>query len=124
MAEVFHNSAIPVIADESCRAESDVDRCVGRFHGINIKLMKCGGMTPARRMIARARQLGLGAMMGCMTESTVGVSAVAQFLPLLDYVDIDGPLLLAHDVASGVTFDCGRVILPETNGCGACLLKD
>jgi len=101
-----------------------VDRCVGRFHGINIKLMKCGGMTPARRMIARARQLGLGVMMGCMTESTVGVSAVAQFLPLLDYVDIDGPLLLGRDVASGVTFDCGRVILPETNGCGAWLLED
>jgi len=83
MAEVFRRSALPVIADESCQTESDVERCAGCFHGVNIKLVKCGGMTPARRMIAQARRLGLRVMMGCMTESTVGISAVAQFLPLL-----------------------------------------
>ncbi len=99
MAEVFRHSALPIIADESCQIESDVERCAGCFHGINIKLVKCGGMTPARRMVARARQLGLRVMMGCMTESTVGISAAAQFLPLLDYADLDGPLLLARDVA-------------------------
>ena len=71
--------------------EADVDRCHGYFHGINIKLTKCGGLTPARRMIERARQLGLQVMVGCMTESTVGISAIAQLLPLLDYVDMDGP---------------------------------
>ena len=124
MAEVFRRSALPVIADESCQTESDVERCAGCFHGVNIKLVKCGGMTPARRMIVRARQLGLRVMMGCMTESTVGVSAVAQFLPLLDDVDMDGPLLLARDTATGVTFERGRVVFPDKNGCGVRLLSE
>ena len=74
--------------------EEDVPRCLGFFHGVNIKLVKCGGMTPARRMIDAARRLGLKVMIGCMTESTVGISAIAQFLPLLDYVDMDGAVLL------------------------------
>jgi len=122
MAEVFRRSALPVVADESCRIESDVDRCAGCFHGINIKLVKCGGMTPARRMIARARQLGLRVMLGCMTESTVGISAIAQFLPLADYADLDGPLLLARDPATGVVIRRGQVIFPAENGCGVRLL--
>ena len=87
---------LPVIADESCLVEGDVDRCAGLFHGINIKLTKCGGLTPARRMIRRARELGLKVMVGCMTESTVGISAIAQLLPLLDYVDMDGAVLIAQ----------------------------
>ncbi len=90
------NSALPLIADESCITEEDVDRCAGCFHGINIKLVKCGGLAAARRMIARARELGLKVMVGCMTESTVGISALAQLLPLLDYVDMDGAVLLAQ----------------------------
>ena len=98
---VFQESALPIVADESCIIESDVDRCAGHFHGINIKLVKCGGLTPARRMIAGARQLGLKVMVGCMTESTVGISAIAQLLPLLDYVDMDGAALLANDIAIG-----------------------
>jgi L-alanine-DL-glutamate epimerase-like enolase superfamily enzyme len=118
MAEVFEGSSLPILADESCGVEADVDRCVGFFHGINIKLVKCGGMTPARRMIARAKELGLKVMMGCMTESSVGISAIAQFLPLLDYVDMDGALLLAQDAATGVTIDRGRVSFPDENGCG------
>lgn len=75
-------------------------------------------MTPARRMIARARQLGLHVMLGCMTESTVGISAMAQLLPLADYADLDGPLLLARDPATGVTIERGRVIFADENGCG------
>ena len=98
----FEQSALPLIADESCVTEDDVDRCPGMFHGINIKLVKCGGLAPARRMIDRARALGLVVMAGCMTESTVGISALAQLLPLLDYVDMDGAVLLARDVATGV----------------------
>jgi L-Ala-D/L-Glu epimerase len=121
---VFQESALPIIADESCIIESDVDRCAGRFHGINIKLVKCGGLTPARRMIARARQLGLKVMVGCMTESTVGISAIAQLLPLLDYVDMDGAALLASDIATGVRLDCGRCIYPQENGTGVQLLGD
>jgi len=122
MKEVFPRCALPVLADESCRTEADVDRCRECFHGINIKLAKCGGLTPARRMIARAHQLGLTVMVGCMTESTVGISAIAQLRPMLDYVDMDGALLLAKDVATGVTIKKGRVKYPKVNGCGVRLL--
>ncbi len=93
------------MADESCLVEEDVPLCQGFFHGINIKLVKCGGMTPARRMIDAARRLGMKVMIGCMTESTVGISAIGQFLPLLDYVDMDGAVLIAKDIASGVRLD-------------------
>ena len=113
MERVYQESALPVIADESCIVESDVQRCHGHFHGINIKLSKCGGLTPARRMIQQARQLGLEVMVGCMTESTVGISAIAQLLPLLDYVDMDGALLLAEDVATGVRLQQGRCRYPD-----------
>ena len=114
----FANSALPLIADESCITEEDVDRCAGRFHGINIKLVKCGGLATARRMITRARELGLKVMVGCMTESTVGISALAQLLPLLDYVDMDGAVLLAKDIATGVRLDRGKCIYPNVNGTG------
>jgi L-Ala-D/L-Glu epimerase len=114
----FKHSALPLIADESCVVESDVDKCVGAFHGINIKLTKAGGMTPARRMIKRARELDMKVMIGCMTESSVGISAIAQLLPLLDYVDMDGILLIAKDVARGVRLDQGKPIMPTENGNG------
>jgi len=122
MRRVFAESALPVIADESCIVPADVARCAGHFHGINIKLVKCGGLTPARRMIAEARELGLRVMVGCMTESTVGISAIAQLLPLLDYVDMDGALLLAHDIATGVTIEQGHCHYPAENGCGVRLI--
>jgi L-alanine-DL-glutamate epimerase-like enolase superfamily enzyme len=124
MKLVYARSALPVIADESCIVERDVERCHGCFHGINIKLCKCGGLTPARRMIQRARQLGLRVMVGCMTESTVGISAIAQLLPLLDYVDMDGAVLLAEDIATGVSLDRGRCIYPDVNGSGVTLLRN
>lgn len=122
MAEVFKNSALPVIADESCITESDVKKCAGYFHGVNIKLTKCGGLTPARRMIAEAKKLGMKVMVGCMTESTVGISAIAQLLPLLDYVDMDGAMLLKNDIADGVKVLDGKTHFPKRNGTGAKLL--
>jgi len=122
MRQVMAESALPIIADESCVIEEDIDRCNNHFHGVNIKLTKCGGLTPARRMIERARPLGLKVMVGCMTESTVGCSAIAQLLPLLDYVDMDGPLLIAKDIATGIQFDQGRIIFPTENGCGVRML--
>jgi L-alanine-DL-glutamate epimerase-like enolase superfamily enzyme len=115
-------SVLPLFADESCVVESDVDRCNGLYHGINIKLVKCGGLAAARRMITRARELGLQVMAGCMTESTVGISALAQILPLLDYVDMDGAVLLAKDIATGVKLDRGQCIYPEVNGTGVTLI--
>jgi L-Ala-D/L-Glu epimerase len=122
MRQVYAESALPVLADESCIVEADVEACAGLFHGVNIKLTKCGGLTPARRMIARAKALGMTTMVGCMNESSVGISAIAHLLPLLDYVDMDGTLLIANDPATGVTFDNGKVLYAIENGTGAQLL--
>ncbi len=122
--KVYEESALPIIADESCIEPDDVARCEGLFHGINIKLVKCGGLTPARQMIDQARQLGLKVMVGCMTESTVGISAIAQLLPLLDYVDMDGAALLAEDIATGVVVDKGVCHFADTSGTGAQLTRD
>ena len=116
--EVFKHSALPVIADESCIKEEDVALCFNHFHGVNIKLAKCGGLTPGRRMIQEAKQLGLRTMAGCMTESTVGISAIAQILPELDYVDMDGPLLLSEDIASGISLEFGKINYADGNGTG------
>ncbi len=121
MQEVYRHSVLPLVADESCVEEADVARCAGHFHAINIKLVKCGGLTPARRMIAQARTLGMKVMVGCMTESSVGISAIAQLLPLLDYVDMDGALLLREDIATGVTINYGRVHYPAAPGTGVTL---
>lgn len=117
--KLFEQSVLPIIADESCQQAADVARCAGHFHGINIKLTKCGGLGPARQMIEAARSLGLQIMVGCMTESSVGISAAAQLLPFVDYADLDGALLLANDPAKGVTFGTdGLPIFPDRSGTG------
>jgi len=118
MKILFKESVLPLIADESCVLESDVDKCHNHFHGINIKLTKCSGLTPARRMIAHARTLGMKVMVGSMNETTIGSAAIAQLLPLLDYVDMDGPLLLDEDIARGLTFDHGKVSCSGKPGLG------
>lgn len=123
MKTVFEKSALPLMADESCIHEEDVLKCRPYFHGVNIKLSKCGGITPALRMIAQARELGMKVMLGCMTESSVGISGIAQLLPLLDYADIDGALLLKQDIAEGVTIKDGKVSYSGRNGTGVRLLK-
>jgi len=122
MKPLFRESELPLFADESCCTEADVERCADHFHGINIKLMKCGGLTPARRMIAQARTLGLKVMAGCMTESTIGISAIAQLLPQLDYADLDGALFLKKDIASGVQITKDGPVFPDAPGTGARLL--
>lgn len=121
MKSVFEHCALPVVADESCITEADVAKCHGYFHGVNIKLTKCGGLTPARRMIAEAKSLGMKTMVGCMTESSVGISAIAHLLPVLDYVDMDGTLLISNDPATGVGFDFGTVIYAPGTGTGSAL---
>ena len=117
-ARLYRDSALPLIADENCVGEADVPRCVDHFHGINIKLCKCGGLTPARRMIAAARDHGLKVMVGCMAESSVGISAGAQLTPLIDYADLDGALLLAEDAADGIQIENGQVRLLNEPGLG------
>lgn len=118
-SEVFKKSVLPIIADESCQVATDVAKCYGFFDGINVKLTKCGGLTPARRMLNHARTLGLKTMVGCMTESSVGISAIAHLLPMLDYVDMDGALLLKTDIAEGVNIDYGKVSYADRSGIGA-----
>jgi L-alanine-DL-glutamate epimerase-like enolase superfamily enzyme len=121
--KVFLNSELPIIADESCIVESDVDKCFNHFHGVNVKLVKCGGLTSGKRMLEKARKLGMKTMVGCMTESTVGISAIAHLLPLLNYVDMDGALLLKSDIAKGVKIKNGITYYSDTLGTGVSLLK-
>jgi L-alanine-DL-glutamate epimerase-like enolase superfamily enzyme len=118
MAVLFKKSPIPLIADESCVSEKDVELCQDFFHGINIKLTKCGGLTPALRMIETGRKLGLKVMVGSMNESSIGSAAVGNLLPLLDYVDMDGILLLNEDIASGLKIEQGKVSLSGKPGLG------
>ncbi|WP_111668824.1 dipeptide epimerase [Algoriphagus litoralis] len=119
MKEVFKYSKLPVMADESCIVESDVKKCHGLFHAINVKLVKAGGITPGLRMIQEAKSLGMKTMVGCMTESSVGISAIAHIAPLLDYVDMDGAMLLAKDPAKGVHISPKKVTFSDGLGIGA-----
>lgn len=123
MKEVYAHSKLPLIADESCIVEKDVKKCHGLFHGINVKLVKAGGITPALRMIKEAKSLGMKTMVGCMTESSIGISAIAHIAPLLDYVDMDGAMLLKQDIADGVKISPERVSFPDRNGIGAVLVE-
>jgi L-Ala-D/L-Glu epimerase len=118
MRVLFEKSPLPLIADESCVSEQDVEKLHGLFHGINIKLTKCGGLTPALRMIQTARRLNMKVMAGGMNESTIGSAAVGHLLPLLDYVDMDGILLLDEDIATGLSIENGRVTLSGKPGLG------
>jgi L-Ala-D/L-Glu epimerase len=114
---------LPLFADEACVFEKDVDACAPFFDGINIKLTKCSGITPALRMIKRAKELNLQVMVGCMNECTVGSAAIAHLAPMLHYVDMDGPLLLAEDVASGVAYDFGKIQYNNQPGLGITMLE-
>lgn len=118
MKILFERSSLPLIADEACVVQEDVEKCYQHFHGINIKLTKCSGITPARFMIEKARSLGMKVMAGSMNESSIGTAAIAHLAPLLDYVDMDGPLLLKEDIAKGIEFDNGKVVFSGQPGLG------
>ncbi len=118
MKVLYEKSVLPLYADEACVFEADVKKCYNHFHGINIKLTKCSGITPARNMIKEAKQLGMKVMVGCMNESSIGTAAIAQLAPMLDHVDMDGPLLLTEDIAKGVHFENGKIIYNQGYGLG------
>ena len=103
-------TSIPIIADESCIGEKDVEQCSTFFDGINIKLTKCSGITPALEMIKKARKLNMKIMLGCMNESSIGTAALAHLSPLVDYLDADGPLLLSEDLAFGLKYQNYQLI--------------
>jgi len=118
LAEISRRAQIPVIADESCRTADDIPALVGAVDGINIKLAKCGSLREALRMIAVARAHGMTVMVGCMIESSLGITAAAHFTPLVDIVDLDGAALLADDPFTGARIDGGQVTLPDGPGLG------
>lgn len=118
MKTLYKESSLPLFADEACVFEQDVEKCKDHFHGINIKLTKCSGITPALRMIKRARELNMKVMVGCMNESTIGSAAIAHLLPFIDHVDMDGPLLLEEDLATGLQYDFGKISYSDGPGLG------
>lgn len=109
---------IPIIADESLQNLSSLPDLRGVFDGINIKLMKCGGLREAMRLIHTARAMEMKIMLGCMIESSVAISAAAQLSPLVDYADLDGNLLITNDPFVGVRVLYGRLILNDRPGIG------
>jgi L-alanine-DL-glutamate epimerase-like enolase superfamily enzyme len=111
-------SPIPIIADEAVQRFSDLEKIRGVYSGINIKLMKCTGLREAHKMILQARKYGMKIMIGCMSETSCGVSAAAQLAPLVDWIDLDGPLLLKEDYFDGVKFSGGKIILNDLPGIG------
>lgn len=118
LARIRANASIPVIADESCVTSADIPALVGKVDGINIKLAKCGSLREALRMIAIARAHSMMVMIGCMIESSLGITAAAHLTPLVDVVDLDGAALLSQDPFVGATIDGGQVRLPDGPGLG------
>jgi L-Ala-D/L-Glu epimerase len=115
---VREHSRVPIFVDEDCRRLEDVAPLQGCVDGINIKLVKCGGMRAAIRMIHAARALRMKVMIGCMIESSLLCTAAAHLTPLTDYADVDGPLLITDDPFVGVAYDGGRLHLPSGPGLG------
>lgn len=115
---VREHSPIPILVDEDSRTLDDLARLHGCVDGINIKLVKCGGMREAVRMVHAARALGMKVMIGCMIESSVLATAAAHLTPLCDYADLDGPLLITDDPFTGVRYDGATLRLPEAPGLG------
>jgi L-alanine-DL-glutamate epimerase-like enolase superfamily enzyme len=111
-------SPLPFYADESVHRAADIPRLAGAFDGINIKLMKCGGIAEALRMVAVARAHGMKVMLGCMIESSLAITAAAHLSPLVDTADLDGNLLIDGDPFLGATVTNGRIELPRTPGLG------
>ncbi|MFW5707242.1 MAG: dipeptide epimerase [Bacteroidota bacterium] len=118
MAWLTANSPLPTIADEAVQAAADINRLYGVYDGINIKLMKCGGMRAAHKMANIARGMGMKVMLGCMTETSCAVTAMAQLGPIAQWADLDGNLLINNDVFDGLKVVDGKVILPQRPGIG------
>jgi L-alanine-DL-glutamate epimerase-like enolase superfamily enzyme len=118
IAWITQHSPLPVIADEALQTKSDIVKVHGVYSGVNIKLMKCGGMRAAYTMISMARALGMKVMIGCMTETSCAVTAAAQLSPLADWADLDGNLLISNDLFEGILIREGKIVLPERAGIG------
>jgi L-alanine-DL-glutamate epimerase-like enolase superfamily enzyme len=118
LAGLRRRAVLPIVVDESCIVASDIPRVAEAADGINIKLAKCGSLREAVRMIATARAHGMLVMVGCMIESSLGITAAAHFAPLLDAADLDGAALTSNDPFVGATIDHGQIVLPTAPGLG------
>jgi len=118
MAALRARGILPLVVDESCIVAADIPRLAGIVDGINIKLAKCGSLREALRMIATARAHGMLVMVGCMIETSLGITAAAHFTPLVDAADLDGAALTANDPFVGATIDGGEIRLPTAPGLG------
>jgi len=118
IAWLTQRSPLPVIADEAIQTLADLGKVNGIYSGINVKLMKCGGMRAAYTMIKMARAMDMKVMIGCMTETSCAVTAAAQLSPLADWADLDGNLLISNDLFEGIQISDGRIILPVSPGIG------
>jgi L-alanine-DL-glutamate epimerase-like enolase superfamily enzyme len=115
---------LPIFADENVKRLNDMELCSRAFDGINIKLMKCGGPTEAIRMIHASRAFGLQVMLGCMIETSLGISAAAHLAPLVDRLDLDGHLLIQDDPFGGLGFENGKLLLSDRPGLGIYLKEE
>lgn len=117
-AWLTERSPLPIIADEACQRLTDIPKLKGVYHGINIKLMKCTGMREAREMVSLANALHMKIMVGCMTETSVAISAAAQIAPKVEWADLDGNYLIANDCFDGMKLVDGRITLEDKPGLG------
>ena len=117
-----NGNSVNWMADEDCQDITFLEKLKPYYSSINIKLMKCGGLTPALEMITEAKKLGYKIMLGCMTESSIGISAGCALAGLLDFADLDGANLISNDYATGSFVDNGKIILSEKPGLGIALL--
>ena len=126
MGYVQAHTSTPIVADESCQSLADVEALAAAgVQGINLKLMKAGGLGPGLRMARRAKELGMRVMLGCMIETSIGVTAMVHLAGLADWLDLDGPLLIADDPFDGLQYDeHGGVHLPDRWGIGVIARHD
>ncbi|MCU0367170.1 MAG: dipeptide epimerase [Bacteroidales bacterium] len=118
IAWLTERSPVPILADEALQTLPELLGMRGLYTGINVKLMKCGGMNAAYKMMTMARQMGMKILIGCMTETSCAISAAAQLSPLADWADLDGNLLISNDLYEGATIVDGKVTLPDRPGIG------
>ncbi len=123
LAWLTERSPLPIIGDEGVQRLADIPKAKGVYHGVNIKLMKCTGMREAHKMIVLARSLGMKVMLGCMTETSCGISAASHLSPMVDWADLDGALLISNDVFDGTQVLDGKMTLRNRPGIGVRKLK-
>jgi len=119
LAWLTERSPLPIIGDEGVQRLADIKKAIGVYHGINIKLMKSTGLREAHKMLTLARSLGMKVMLGCMTETSCGISAASHLSPMVDWADLDGALLIKNDVFDGTRIIDGKVTLSDRPGTGA-----